>query len=557
MEPYMTSAGAWATDAPDSVNPAELSAIDIWDLSIFNDPFELPVEPTAPLPITAMPIERLRSLPKHSRVSLLSTSPPDLGWQWNPLSATSSTRRTSHGQLALSRENSSSSIRQSSAGSQLSPKATKPSRGRLLADTSAQGPETVFEDSDSHHSWTASDNFETWCNSLREQLADFRRCKERTVIITSLLQTRQRRKVHSMANLLGLSHMSLGHGRSKQILISKCELANTNNATSTFREKRWNPTRNNWSRGLVDPRVVLIEGLSGTAVRLQQHLYNAGLPQASHMTIDNGQPRGQEQASSWNTIYACFETADDAATVVLSLDHSKPNWNAYDGFIECDYVRFSPGTDLDAGLLSNFDVLPQLLRESTLYRQDSRNTSFVGQGTDCALYSDSDEGDEWQSPGLTMPVQRFVSRLASNESSRSRDAGYASGGSALSLMLSDHSEGSATKKRKRMPKIPGGFPCQMTGCDKVFNRDGDRRKHEKNHLYTILFAGLLPLPAAIQTEIIPYLPFWALISFGAYLLGKLGYGVLTFNDVPEAHEELMQQIQEARKDLKTKGVDVD
>ncbi|CAK1359738.1 hypothetical protein CB0940_05890 [Cercospora beticola] len=76
-------------------------------------------------------------------------------------------------------------------------------------------------------------------------------------------------------------------------------------------------------------------------------------------------------------------------------------------------------------------------------------------------------------------------------------------------------------------------------------------------LYTILFAGLLPLPAAIQTEIIPYLPFWALISFGAYLLGKLGYGVLTFNDVPEAHEELMQQIQEARKDLKTKGVDVD
>lgn len=53
------------------------------------------------------------------------------------------------------------------------------------------------------------------------------------------------------------------------------------------------------------------------------------------------------------------------------------------------------------------------------------------------------------------------------------------------------------------------------------------------------------------------LPFWALISFGAYLLGKLGYGVLTFNDVPQAHEELMAQIQEARKDLKSKGVDVD
>lgn len=107
--------------------------------------------------------------------------------------------------------------------------------------------------------------------------------------------------------------------------------------------------------------------------------------------------------------------------------------------------------------------------------------------------------------------------------------------------------------------------------------------------------GLLPLPEKLQFEVIPYvspvlsypiylpnqsasshspysdfefadmlskpkkkqLPFWALVSFGAYLLGKLGYGVLTFNDVPQAHEELMAQIQEARKDLKSKGVDVD
>ncbi|EMF11359.1 dolichyl-phosphate mannosyltransferase polypeptide 3 [Sphaerulina musiva SO2202] len=76
-------------------------------------------------------------------------------------------------------------------------------------------------------------------------------------------------------------------------------------------------------------------------------------------------------------------------------------------------------------------------------------------------------------------------------------------------------------------------------------------------LYTMLFMGLLPLPEKLQFEVIPYLPFWALISFGAYLLGKLGYGVLTFNDVPQAHEELMAQIQEARKDLKSKGVDVD
>jgi dolichyl-phosphate mannosyltransferase polypeptide 3 len=52
------------------------------------------------------------------------------------------------------------------------------------------------------------------------------------------------------------------------------------------------------------------------------------------------------------------------------------------------------------------------------------------------------------------------------------------------------------------------------------------------------------------------IPFWALVSFGAYLLFKLGWGVFTFNDVPEAHKEILAQIQEARKDLKSKGVDV-
>jgi dolichol-phosphate mannosyltransferase subunit 3 len=53
------------------------------------------------------------------------------------------------------------------------------------------------------------------------------------------------------------------------------------------------------------------------------------------------------------------------------------------------------------------------------------------------------------------------------------------------------------------------------------------------------------------------LPFWAIVSFGAYLLFKLGFGVFTFNDVPEAHKELMAQIVEAKEDLRKKGVDVD
>ena len=53
------------------------------------------------------------------------------------------------------------------------------------------------------------------------------------------------------------------------------------------------------------------------------------------------------------------------------------------------------------------------------------------------------------------------------------------------------------------------------------------------------------------------LPFWALVSFGSYLLFKLGWGVLTFNDVPDAHKDLMREIDLARKELRSKGIDID
>lgn len=59
------------------------------------------------------------------------------------------------------------------------------------------------------------------------------------------------------------------------------------------------------------------------------------------------------------------------------------------------------------------------------------------------------------------------------------------------------------------------------------------------------------------TDSYSQLPFWAIVSFGAYLLAKLGYGVFSFNDVPEAHEELVKEIEQARADLKKRGVSVD
>ncbi|OIW24689.1 dolichol-phosphate mannosyltransferase subunit 3 [Coniochaeta ligniaria NRRL 30616] len=76
-------------------------------------------------------------------------------------------------------------------------------------------------------------------------------------------------------------------------------------------------------------------------------------------------------------------------------------------------------------------------------------------------------------------------------------------------------------------------------------------------LYLALYLELVPLPAVVQQDIVPVLPFWLLISFGAYLLFRLGWGVLTFNDVPEAHKEIMTEIELAKTDLRALGVDVD
>ncbi|KAI1129933.1 dolichol-phosphate mannosyltransferase subunit 3 [Nemania abortiva] len=76
-------------------------------------------------------------------------------------------------------------------------------------------------------------------------------------------------------------------------------------------------------------------------------------------------------------------------------------------------------------------------------------------------------------------------------------------------------------------------------------------------LYLALYLQLVPLPELVQTEIVPVLPFWALVSFGAYLLFRLGWNVMTFHDVPEAHKELVAEIELAKADLRRLGVDVD
>ena len=53
------------------------------------------------------------------------------------------------------------------------------------------------------------------------------------------------------------------------------------------------------------------------------------------------------------------------------------------------------------------------------------------------------------------------------------------------------------------------------------------------------------------------LPWWLLVSFGAYSLSSLGLGLLRFNDCPEAYESLLSEISQAKTELRNQGVDVD
>ncbi|KAJ2726260.1 hypothetical protein GGI07_000737 [Coemansia sp. Benny D115] len=75
-------------------------------------------------------------------------------------------------------------------------------------------------------------------------------------------------------------------------------------------------------------------------------------------------------------------------------------------------------------------------------------------------------------------------------------------------------------------------------------------------VWVLGLAGILPLPATLQSEVWPTLPLLAIVSLGAYAFINIGYNLLAFRECPEAYQELMQEIQEAKDDLRAKNVDI-
>ncbi|KAL7411082.1 dolichol-phosphate mannosyltransferase subunit 3 [Mrakia frigida] len=79
-------------------------------------------------------------------------------------------------------------------------------------------------------------------------------------------------------------------------------------------------------------------------------------------------------------------------------------------------------------------------------------------------------------------------------------------------------------------------------------------------LYFLFLLGVVSVPlisTQAADEILPVIPWVFLVTFGAYSLGSLGWGLVTFRDCPEAYRELMMEITQAKDDLRSKGVSVD
>jgi len=78
------------------------------------------------------------------------------------------------------------------------------------------------------------------------------------------------------------------------------------------------------------------------------------------------------------------------------------------------------------------------------------------------------------------------------------------------------------------------------------------------HLLALFEFISVPFLSEEHTEqILPVLPWWLLISFGSYALWSLGHGLYTFRECTDAYTELLNEVSQAKSELRLKGVSVD
>lgn len=80
--------------------------------------------------------------------------------------------------------------------------------------------------------------------------------------------------------------------------------------------------------------------------------------------------------------------------------------------------------------------------------------------------------------------------------------------------------------------------------------------------YAIAFLAIWSFALSAKVEssdgvtnlLVDYAPVWAILALGLYAAVNVLVGVANFRDYPEAAAEIEQQVAEARKELKRRGV---
>ncbi|PVZ98426.1 hypothetical protein BB558_005573 [Smittium angustum] len=77
-------------------------------------------------------------------------------------------------------------------------------------------------------------------------------------------------------------------------------------------------------------------------------------------------------------------------------------------------------------------------------------------------------------------------------------------------------------------------------------------------LWFIAITGIINLPFSetFNRNVVPIIPLWLLVSFGSYALCNIGYNLLTFRECPNEYHLLMEEINESKSFMRSKGVEV-
>ena len=68
---------------------------------------------------------------------------------------------------------------------------------------------------------------------------------------------------------------------------------------------------------------------------------------------------------------------------------------------------------------------------------------------------------------------------------------------------------------------------------------------------SIWYAGLQTSP---ENPMVLYAPVWAVLLLGIYAVGSIAIGLANFKDFPEAAAEIDRQVQEAKAEMKKRGI---